>query len=58
VSYPQDEAWFQSFAGVAFSWQDATTPIPKRIAPKKTRRFTVVGIAPGSSGSRIVGFTR
>jgi murein DD-endopeptidase MepM/ murein hydrolase activator NlpD len=58
VSYPQDEAWFQSFAGVAFSWQDATTPTPKRIAPKKTRRFTVVGIAPGSSGSRIVGFTR
>jgi murein DD-endopeptidase MepM/ murein hydrolase activator NlpD len=24
--YPQEEAWFQSFAGVAFSWQDAPTP--------------------------------
>jgi murein DD-endopeptidase MepM/ murein hydrolase activator NlpD len=24
--YPQDEAWFQSFAGSAFSWQDAPTP--------------------------------
>jgi murein DD-endopeptidase MepM/ murein hydrolase activator NlpD len=26
VSYPQEEAWFQSFAGTAFHWQDAPTP--------------------------------
>ena len=26
ASYPQAEAWFQSFAGRAFSWQDALTP--------------------------------
>ncbi|HXV96294.1 MAG TPA: peptidoglycan DD-metalloendopeptidase family protein, partial [Gaiellaceae bacterium] len=26
VAYPQEEAWFQSFAGLAFSWQDAPTP--------------------------------
>jgi murein DD-endopeptidase MepM/ murein hydrolase activator NlpD len=26
-SYPQEEAWFQSFAGRAFSWQDAPTPL-------------------------------
>ena len=26
TSYPQNETWFQSFAGVAFSWQDAPTP--------------------------------
>lgn len=58
VSYPQDEHWFQSFAGVAFSWQDAPTPTPKRFAPKDERRFTVVGIAPASSGNRVVGFTR
>jgi murein DD-endopeptidase MepM/ murein hydrolase activator NlpD len=58
VSYPQDEPWFVSFAGVAFSWQDAPTPTPKRIAPEKERRFTVVGITSASSGSRIVGFTR
>ena len=58
VSYPQDEPWFQSFAGVAFSWQDAPTPTPRRIAPRKARQFTVVGITPASSGSRIVGFTR
>jgi murein DD-endopeptidase MepM/ murein hydrolase activator NlpD len=58
VSYPQDEPWFRSFAGIAFSWQDAPTPTPKRIAPEKERRFTVVGITSASSGSRIVGFTR
>jgi murein DD-endopeptidase MepM/ murein hydrolase activator NlpD len=58
VSYPQDEPWFQSFAGVAFSWQDAPTPTSKRIAPRKERRFTVVGITPAPSGNRIVGFTR
>ncbi len=25
-TYPQDQAWFQSFAGVAFTWQDAAPP--------------------------------
>ncbi len=25
-TYPQDQAWFQSFAGVAFTWQDAASP--------------------------------
>jgi murein DD-endopeptidase MepM/ murein hydrolase activator NlpD len=24
--YPQNQAWFQQFAGIAFRWQDATTP--------------------------------
>jgi murein DD-endopeptidase MepM/ murein hydrolase activator NlpD len=27
ASYPQEEAWFQSFAGTAFHWQDAPTPV-------------------------------
>ena len=58
LSYPQDEPWFQSFAGVAFSWQDAPTPMAKRATAPKERRFTVVGITPASSGNRIVGFTR
>jgi murein DD-endopeptidase MepM/ murein hydrolase activator NlpD len=26
TSYPQEQAWFQSFAGTAFRWQDAPTP--------------------------------
>ena len=35
VAYPQDEPWFESFAGVAFSWQDA--PTPKRAAAPPLR---------------------
>jgi murein DD-endopeptidase MepM/ murein hydrolase activator NlpD len=58
VSYPQDEAWFQSFAGVAFSWQDAPTPTARRASGGRQRSFTVVGITAASSGGRIVGFTR
>ena len=58
VSYPQDEPWFRSFAGVAFSWQDAPTPAPRRIQPRKERTFTVVGITPAHRGHRVVGFTR
>ena len=60
--YPQDEPWFQSFAGVAFSWQDAPTP---RRAPRPSGRvFTVVGGGDGGGGggdpfsSRVVTFTR
>ena len=56
VAYPQEEPWFQSFAGVAFSWQDA--PTPKRVATQREPRFTVAGISPAHSASRIVGFTR
>jgi murein DD-endopeptidase MepM/ murein hydrolase activator NlpD len=26
TQWPQREAWFQSYAGTAFSWQDAPTP--------------------------------
>jgi murein DD-endopeptidase MepM/ murein hydrolase activator NlpD len=43
ASYPQNEAWFQSFAGTAFRWQDAETPA--RVV------FTVVEEAP------VIGFT-
>ena len=41
TSYPQAESWFASFAGTAFSWQDAATPAPQRV-------FTVV--EPAASG--------
>jgi murein DD-endopeptidase MepM/ murein hydrolase activator NlpD len=60
VAYPQEQGWFQSFAGIAFSWQDAPTPPPKakRSSAHKQVRFTVVGITQGQSGNRIVGFTR
>jgi murein DD-endopeptidase MepM/ murein hydrolase activator NlpD len=57
VSYPQNEAWFKSFAGVAFSWQDA--PTPRRAHPKpRGRVFSVVrgGGDPFSDG--VITFTR
>lgn len=59
VSYPQEEAWFRSFAGVAFSWQDAPTPERPR-----ARRNAPVGVPNRASGpvyqvirTRVVGFT-
>jgi murein DD-endopeptidase MepM/ murein hydrolase activator NlpD len=27
TSYPQNQGWFQGFAGLAFRWQDAATPL-------------------------------
>jgi murein DD-endopeptidase MepM/ murein hydrolase activator NlpD len=43
--YPQDEAWFQSFAGIAFRWQDASTPsYPAATAAlQSTAVFAIVG---------------
>jgi murein DD-endopeptidase MepM/ murein hydrolase activator NlpD len=58
VAYPQEQSWFQSFAGVAFSWQDAPTPTPKRAVQHTEPHYTVVGITPARSGGRVVGFTR
>jgi peptidase M23-like protein/transglycosylase-like protein with SLT domain len=57
VSYPQDESWFESYAGVAFSWQDASTPVrghpPIKIAPaKQPRIFSVIRPV------RVIQFTR
>ena len=48
TGYPQDEAWFQSFAGTAFSWTDS---VQSNAAPDNV--FAVVGAAPSTveSGS-------
>ncbi len=54
TSYPQDQPWFQSFAGKAFRWQDATTLLEPGGLPMPTRAFTVVP----SSRDRVIGFTR
>jgi murein DD-endopeptidase MepM/ murein hydrolase activator NlpD len=55
-SYPQEEAWFQSFAGVAFSWQDA--PTPKRAAKPRGRVFAIVGDGGDPFAGNVVSFTR
>jgi murein DD-endopeptidase MepM/ murein hydrolase activator NlpD len=49
TSYPQSEAWFESFAGVAFTWQDAATP--RAHAP-----HPVFAVVPANGGA--VPFTR
>src|SRR5207244_13220421 len=48
--WPQREAWFESFAGSAFSWSDALTPAD--VVP-----HAVFSRAPGSSDGAIA-FTR
>jgi murein DD-endopeptidase MepM/ murein hydrolase activator NlpD len=44
TSYPQNQTWFQSFAGVAFSWQGAPTPMrtPESVSPAQGRVFTAL----------------
>jgi murein DD-endopeptidase MepM/ murein hydrolase activator NlpD len=60
TAWPQQEAWFQSFAGTAFSWNDVAAPEPVRtvavfrasetatpaLTPVSGRVFTVVKPAP------------
>jgi murein DD-endopeptidase MepM/ murein hydrolase activator NlpD len=38
TSWPQRQAWFQAFAGRAFRWQDAPTPL---VQPDEARVFAV-----------------
>jgi murein DD-endopeptidase MepM/ murein hydrolase activator NlpD len=56
TSYPQDEAWFTSFAGTAFSWQDAPTPQPKK--EPRGRVFTVMADGGDPFGGDVITFTR
>jgi murein DD-endopeptidase MepM/ murein hydrolase activator NlpD len=54
TSYPQDQGWFQSFAGTAFSWQDAPTMLELPDAmPSSGKVFSVVP----DSRDAAIGFT-
>ena len=54
ASYPQDQPWFQSFAGTAFRWQDALTELELPDAtPPAARVFSVVP----NSRDAAIGFT-
>jgi murein DD-endopeptidase MepM/ murein hydrolase activator NlpD len=61
TTYPQTEAWFQSFAGKAFRWQDAPTPLEPAALATATRVFTVVprsrDAKPKTSSPQALGFT-
>jgi murein DD-endopeptidase MepM/ murein hydrolase activator NlpD len=54
TSWPQQQPWFESFAGRAFRWQDAPTPLEPAGLPEPARVFTVV---PESSDG-VIAFTR
>jgi murein DD-endopeptidase MepM/ murein hydrolase activator NlpD len=56
TSYPQEEAWFKSFAGVAFSWRDS--PTPHRRAKPRGHVFTVIGQGGDPFSGNVVTFTR
>jgi murein DD-endopeptidase MepM/ murein hydrolase activator NlpD len=55
TDFPQSQAWFQSFAGSAFQWQDAPTPLELPDAtPIPSRVFSVVP----ETRDAVIGFTR
>ncbi len=54
TSYPQDQPWFQSFAGTAFRWQESPTALEIPDAtPPSVRVFSVVP----NSRDAVIGFT-
>jgi murein DD-endopeptidase MepM/ murein hydrolase activator NlpD len=55
TSYPQVQPWFQTFAGSAFRWQDAPTPLRslEAASPAPARVFSVV-----ENSGPVIGFTR
>jgi murein DD-endopeptidase MepM/ murein hydrolase activator NlpD len=42
LTYPQEEAWFQAFAGTAFTWQDAAPGGHEEFLPAPSPLFAVV----------------
>jgi murein DD-endopeptidase MepM/ murein hydrolase activator NlpD len=64
TEFPQNQAWFQSFAGSAFTWQDAPTPLELPDAtPFAARVFAVVpdsrdAAAVPDPKDAVIGFTR
>jgi murein DD-endopeptidase MepM/ murein hydrolase activator NlpD len=54
TSYPQYQPWFQGFAGKAFAWQDAPTPLELPGDPPAPKVFTVVP----ETRDRVIAFTR
>jgi murein DD-endopeptidase MepM/ murein hydrolase activator NlpD len=54
TSYPQDQPWFQNFAGTAFGWQDAPTVLElPDSTPASGRVFSIVP----DSRDAAIGFT-
>jgi murein DD-endopeptidase MepM/ murein hydrolase activator NlpD len=58
TEYPQNMAWFQAFAGKAFRWQDAPTPLEPAGPAPTARVFSVVPDSRDATGDGVIGFTR
>lgn len=59
TEFPQSQAWFQGFAGSAFQWQDAPTPLELPDAtPVPARIFSVVPQPVPEPRDGVIGFTR
>jgi murein DD-endopeptidase MepM/ murein hydrolase activator NlpD len=58
TSYPQDEPWFESFAGVAFTWQDTPTSHPAKVRKPKGPVFRVVEDGGDPFAGNVITFTR
>jgi murein DD-endopeptidase MepM/ murein hydrolase activator NlpD len=56
TQWPQRMAWFQGFAGSAFSWSDAATTREPAAAPRAV--FSVVPTRPKSVQNGVITFTR
>jgi murein DD-endopeptidase MepM/ murein hydrolase activator NlpD len=58
LTYPQEEPWFQSFAGRAFSWQDAPTPRRPAAAPHRAQPRAAGPVFRIVRPARVIRFTR
>jgi murein DD-endopeptidase MepM/ murein hydrolase activator NlpD len=57
-SYPQDQEWFSSFAGTAFTWQDGDPGRVSSAASASAPVFAVVPDEPEAVSSGVITFTR
>jgi murein DD-endopeptidase MepM/ murein hydrolase activator NlpD len=56
TQWPQRMAWFQGFAGSAFSWSDGPATSEPAAAPRAV--FSVVPTAPKAAQKHVIAFTR
>jgi murein DD-endopeptidase MepM/ murein hydrolase activator NlpD len=57
-SYPQEQAWFQQFAGKAFSWQDQGAGSERALASARPQPVHPVFAVVASDSEDVVAFTR
>jgi murein DD-endopeptidase MepM/ murein hydrolase activator NlpD len=58
TQWPQQEAWFQSFAGTAFHWRDAAPEAARTIAFAARQAPVLEVVSPQASSGGVVLFTR